>query len=164
MVQTPQRISGPLSVTFTLSRLGSAVADELATALEPLGIEPRTFRLLRILQVSQGESQRALAELLGLHPSRMVILIDELEKRKLVRRRPHASDRRAHTIVVTPGGKELLKKAFNIAVKIETRLCSGLADSEREQLLNVLEKLRPAEPMPEVHAKLLAILAAEHTG
>jgi DNA-binding MarR family transcriptional regulator len=145
---TGHPVTGPLAATFLLSRLGASVGHELAAALEPLGIEPRHFGLLRTLIVLEGESQRAVGEALGLHPNRIVALVDDLESRDLVRRQPHPSDRRAHTVVVTESGRDLLKKAFTRAVAIETRLCSELQAEERELLLNLLNKLQPLEPSP----------------
>jgi DNA-binding MarR family transcriptional regulator len=147
--------AAPPSVAFTVSRLGFAVGDQLARALEPLGIEPRHFGLLRALAVTEGQSQRAIGDALSLHPNRMVALVDDLERMRLVRRRPHPTDRRAHTVVLTARGKDLLDRAFKIAIGIETDLCAGLGPGEREELLALLGKLRSADAgRPGVHPGL----------
>ena len=41
-------------------------------------------------------------------PSRMVALVDELEQRGLVERRPHPSDRRVRALYLTAEGREML--------------------------------------------------------
>jgi DNA-binding MarR family transcriptional regulator len=135
-------------VAFSVSRLGAAVGSELSRALQPLAIEPRHFGLLRALSNSEGETQRAVGAALGLHPNRMVALVDELEKRKLVRRRPHPSDRRAHTVVLTPAGEKLLQEAFMFAMGIERTLCADLSEDERGQLLGLLSRLRVIDGTP----------------
>ena len=155
----PRGVGGPPSVAFIVSRLGATVGSELARALRPLGIEPRHFGLLRALSRSEGDSQRAVASRLGLHPNRMVDLVDELETRRLVRRRPHPSDRRAHTVVLTPSGEKLLQKAFLLAVGIERSLCADLSEDERRLLLDLLERLRTDDASPPgVHPGLAGTL------
>ena len=59
-------------------------------ALEPVGIDPREFLLMRFVAASEGQSQQALAERLGVPASRMVALVDRLEEAGLVERRPNA--------------------------------------------------------------------------
>ena len=147
--------AAPPSVAFLVSRLGLEVGNRLAEGLAPLGIEPRHFGLLRMLSVSEGQSQRAIGEALDIHPNRMVALVDDLERLRLVQRRPHPSDRRAYALVLTDKGKRVLQKAFEVAFQIEQDLCAGLEPAERTQLLSLLGKLRPLyEGPPGVHPGL----------
>ena len=97
--------AAPPSVAFLVSRLGLEVGTRLAKDLSPLGIEPRHFGLLRTLAMSEGQSQRAIGQALDIHPNRMVALVDDLERLRLVQRRPHPTDRRAYALVLTDKGK-----------------------------------------------------------
>lgn len=142
----PGPASAPPSVAFAVSRLGYEVGDRLADALKPLGIEPRDFGLLRALAMSDGQSQRAIGNSLNLHPNRMVALVDELERKRLVRRRPHPTDRRAHAVVLTPSGRRLLDQAIQLAIGIEQELCADLQPAERDDLLRLLARLRTRDP------------------
>ena len=135
--------AAPPSVAFLVSRLGFEVGNRLAEGLAPLGIEPRHFGLLRTLATSEGQSQRAIGQALDIHPNRMVALVDDLERLRLVQRRPHPSDRRAYALVLTEKGKRVLQKAFEVAFKIEQELCADLDPGERSELLSLLGKLRP---------------------
>jgi DNA-binding MarR family transcriptional regulator len=154
--------AAPPSVAFLVSRLGFEVGNRLAEGLAPLGIEPRHFGLLRMLAVSEGQSQRAIGEALDIHPNRMVALVDDLERLRLVQRRPHPSDRRAYALVLTDKGKRVLQKAFEAAIQIEQELCAGLEPAERSQLLSLLGKLRPLyEGPPGVHPGLSGEPSAE---
>jgi DNA-binding MarR family transcriptional regulator len=147
--------AAPPSVAFAVSRLGYEIGGQLAEALKPLGIEPRHFGLLRALAMSDGQSQRAIGDSLNLHPNRMVALVDELERKRLVRRRPHPTDRRAHAVVLTASGRRLLDQAFQLAVGIEQELCADLQPAERDQLLRLLARLRTGDPEhPGVHPGL----------
>jgi DNA-binding MarR family transcriptional regulator len=135
--------AAPPSVAFLVSRLGFEVGTRLAEGLAPLGIEPRHFGLLRALAINEGQSQRAIGEALDIHPNRMVALVDDLERLRLVQRRPHPTDRRAYALVLTPKGRRALQKAFEIAIDIENSLCADLTPDERSELLSLLGKLRP---------------------
>src|ERR1700677_3645319 len=129
------------SVGFTLSSLGYAVARGFLEILAPLDIEPRDFALLRALTASQGDSQQAIGERLGIPASRMVGFIDSHEARGLIERRPDPADRRVHALHLTDAGRELLARAFAIAVAYEQELCGDLSSQEREQLLDLLQRV-----------------------
>jgi len=129
------------SVGFTLSSLGYAVARGFTGALVPLEIEPRDFALLRALVASQGDSQQAIGERLGIPASRMVGFIDAHEARGLIERRQDPADRRVHALHLTDAGQELLARAFTIAVAYEQELCGDLSSPEREQLLELLQRV-----------------------
>lgn len=140
-------------VGFTLSSLGYAVAAGFRERLAPLGLEPREFALLRAIGDGGGASQHAISEQLGIPASRMVALIDALEGRGLVERRPHPGDRRARALHLTPRGRSLLLEAFEVAVAFELALCAGLAPDERERLLSLLGAVTSTLGLaPGVHA------------
>src|SRR5437870_12852318 len=82
------------SVAFMLSSLGYAISRRFHQTLEPLELEPGEFALLRAVAANEGESQNALAERLHISPSWMVAIVDQLERRDLLERKPHARDRR----------------------------------------------------------------------
>lgn len=130
-----------VSVGFTLSSLGYAVSRRFHATLEPLGLEPREFALLRTIAPQQGSSQQAIGEQLQIPPSRMVAFVDALEARGLVERRPNPEDRRARALYLTSDGRELLAKAFELASELEAKLCSGLSASERNSLLAALRSV-----------------------
>ena len=78
-------------------------------ALEPVGIDPREFLLMRFVAASEGQSQQALAERLGVPASRMVALVDHLEDAGLVERRPNPEDRRIRGLHLTRKGVGLAR-------------------------------------------------------
>ncbi len=56
---------------------------------------------MNVVDAAAGQSQQAIAEAIGAPPSRMVAIVDELEQRGLIERRPHPSDRRVHALYLT---------------------------------------------------------------
>jgi DNA-binding MarR family transcriptional regulator len=128
-------------VGFTISATGYAIARRFAATLAPLGLEPRDFALLRTLAASPGLTQQAIAERMGVAPSRMVAFIDSLQNKGLVERRPKPDDRRAHALYLTSAGKRLLERAFRLAIGHEQELTADLSAAEREQLLALLARV-----------------------
>jgi DNA-binding MarR family transcriptional regulator len=142
----------PRSVGFLISQLGFVSSRGFHEALRPLGIDPRQWTLLRYVAQSEGRSQQALAERLGLPPSGMVALVDGLEDAGLLERRPAPADRRVRALYLTPKGRRTLRRAVEVAIAYETELCSGLEAAEREQLIDLLQKLQAERvPRPGVH-------------
>jgi DNA-binding MarR family transcriptional regulator len=138
----------PASVAFTVSRLGYAVSQAFAAGLQPLGIDPQHFGLLRILLFAGGESQRAIGNNLGIPPNRMVALVDDLEARGAVKRDRHPTDRRAYALSLTPEGRKLFDEAFAVARSVEGRLCADLSGDDKQQLLDLLGRLDSLADVP----------------
>lgn len=139
-VMEPGQVLGG-SVGFLLSKLGLTSANAFAAVLQPLGIDPRHFGIMRIIAMTEGRSQQQLGEALMVPASRMVALIDDIEERGLVERRRNPHDRRAHALHLTPKGRKLYDRAVEAATAYEDRLCAALSPDEREQLLNLLRRL-----------------------
>ena len=135
----------PRSVGFLISQLGFFSSKGFMEALEPVGIDPREFLLMRFVAASEGQSQQALAERLGIPPSRMVALVDHLEEAGLVERRADPEDRRVRGLHLTRKGRGVLERAGKIAIDYETRLCAGINREERETLIDLLQKLQASQ-------------------
>jgi DNA-binding MarR family transcriptional regulator len=143
------------SVGFTISTTGYALARRFRELLTPLGLEPREFALLRSVAGSEGVTQQAIAERMRVAPSRMVAFVDSLEARGLLERRQNPDDRRARALYLTPAGRELLGRAFAVAVEHEQRLTSNLNGQERQQLLDLLSRVGVQVGIPPgVHAAM----------
>lgn len=141
-IEEPEVDRAPRSVGFLISQLGFFSSRRFTEALEPLGIGPRDFLLMRFIDASDGQSQQALAERLGIPPSRMVALVDRLEEMGLIERRPDPEDRRVRRLFLTRAGRSVLEKAGKIAIDYETQLCAGINRKEREQLIDLLQRLQ----------------------
>src|SRR5881394_1274056 len=143
------------SAAFLLSTLGFTVSRRFHEMLGPLGLEPGEFALLRAVAASDGEPQNALAERLHISPSWMVAIVDELERRGLLERRPHARDRRVRNLHLTAAGKKLLRQAERQAAKFDRQVADGLGEAEVGQLLDLLDRVAAAlELEPGAHAAM----------
>lgn len=128
-------------VAFLLSQLGYHSSRRWKARLAPLGLDPRQVMVLRRLAADEGRSQQALGDALQIPPSRMVALVDALEQRGLLMRRPSPNDRRVRTLHLTNEGRQLLGELMEISVEHEQQLCRGLQPAERGQLITLLNRL-----------------------
>jgi DNA-binding MarR family transcriptional regulator len=77
---------------------------------DALGISFGRARTVRRL-ARKPMSMRELATALGIDPPHATVVVDDLEKMGLVRRRPHPSDRRVKIVEATREGKAMARRA-----------------------------------------------------
>ena len=124
-----------------LSQLGTHAALAFGRKIKGFGISPPHVGILRWIRDNEGENQRELASHLGVLPSRLVLLLDELETKGLVTRQRSPQDRRNQQLLLTRKGSRLLEKVELIATAHESDLSSALTESERETLIDLCAKL-----------------------
>lgn len=75
-----------------------------------LGLSFARVRALR--RLADGPlTLRGLAERLSADPPYVTLIVDDLEQRRLVRRRPHPGDRRAKLVELTAAGRRAAQRA-----------------------------------------------------
>jgi MarR family transcriptional regulator, transcriptional regulator for hemolysin len=127
-------------------RLWRASHTRIAQALESIGLTPPLFALLNVLGARKGAIQQEIGAAMGIDPSTMVSLIDELETSGLAKRRPHPTDRRAREVVITPKGRRALERARRLATEVDDEVLRGLTAAERRQLLTLLRRALDSAP------------------
>ena len=142
-------------IPFLLSQLGVYLAEDFVHRLEPFGVEPRAYAVMKALSENDGQSQRQLSTQLGIHRNVMVTVIDRLEHLGLVDRMPHPDDRRAFAVTLTQKARELLPKLDGQGVSQENEITASLTDAERKAVLQLLQRMSTAAGLiPGVHPKL----------
>src|SRR5437899_12613891 len=115
-------------------RLWRASHTRTAEALDAIGLTPALFALLNVLGAREGTIQQQLSADMGIDPSAMVKLINELEDAGLAERRRRPGDRRAWEVSITPKGRRALERARQLAAEVEDDVPSGLSAADRRQL------------------------------
>jgi DNA-binding MarR family transcriptional regulator len=116
----------------------AALNDEL---LAPFGIGHRELAVLLFLDAREPESQQQAAQRLGVDRTSMVGLIDGLEGKGLVARRPDPADRRRNVIALTDAGVEALRGATAASDQAERQLLAGLDEGEAERFREFLGRI-----------------------
>lgn len=139
-MNVPQPPKGAFSA-FLLAQIGAHAARQFAERLEPLKLAPPHAGILRMLAQSSGLSQRELAARLGMHASRLVAVIDEMESLGLVVRGGNSEDRRSHSLQLTEQGRRMLAEIGRIGREHNDAVCAALDPDDRAQLANLLQKI-----------------------
>ncbi|MGY1633584.1 MarR family winged helix-turn-helix transcriptional regulator [Geodermatophilus sp. SYSU D01186] len=135
-------------VGYLLTRASALLVRATNAALADHGLRVRSYSALLLACDSRdGMSQRDLAEALGLDPSQVVLLVDELTTAGLVERRPSTTDRRAKLVCATAAGRAARASAQRAAAAAHAEQLQELSDDERDQLRGLLGRLvRAAQP------------------
>ena len=132
---------GGSEAAFLLAQVGAHAAAKFAGRLAEIDMVPAYAGIFRILSATPAISQHALAAALGTVPSRLVGLIDELESKELVERRPHETDRRSYALHLTEKGKLKLGLVGRVARQHRQELLAALSGDEQKQLASFLERI-----------------------
>jgi DNA-binding MarR family transcriptional regulator len=132
------------NVGFLLSRLGARVRQAFADDLAAHGVRPAQYGLLAVLEEQGSAPQQLLGDAMSISRSNMVALVDELEARALVVRRPDPGDRRRHAVQLTDEGRRLVPLLHEVAREHTRRLLEPLSEPERAQLADLLSRLLAA--------------------
>ena len=83
-IDISRKLSGP---AFLLAQVGAHAASKFKERIAAIGLTPPDAGILRLLALTQGINQQDLSAKLGIHPSRLVAILDELERRELLERK-----------------------------------------------------------------------------
>lgn len=133
------QLLGPL-LDLLARRLRGAAEAELAA----FDLRPRHVIGLTLLRDFGEHSQAALAASLGIDPTNVVALLNELESTGLIERRRSPEDRRRHTVVLTPTGAERLAEIENALARLEHRLFAAMDSAEQTALYGLLQRAASA--------------------
>jgi DNA-binding MarR family transcriptional regulator len=122
-------------------RLQVWIFQDFVRSLAAFDIRPAQYSVLIVIEANPGLSQADLGERLGIERARLVRLLDGLERRGLIRRKPSPSDRRSHALHLTREGQRDLEPIKSLAAEHEARLAAHLGPKKRQALLSALRDL-----------------------
>ncbi|MFC9395936.1 MarR family winged helix-turn-helix transcriptional regulator [Streptomyces sp. NPDC057027] len=129
------------TLVFNLGTLGALASDRFAARVEAIGLKPKHAGLLAALDAGSGASQQELAARLGVAPSLIVVLADQLQALGAVERVRDPQDRRRQVLTLTPEGRRLLTRCAEAAEEADAELTAGLGDAQRAALTDALRTL-----------------------
>ena len=100
------------TASFKLGVFGTHITQEFSTRIEKLGLSHKQVGLLAIVDAGLANSQRDIATQLGIAPSLVVALADQLVERGAITRARSTTDRRIQIVQLTPAGTQLLNDAL----------------------------------------------------
>lgn len=129
-------------IGYKLRRAQLAVFQDFLTVFSKMQLRPAEFSVLALIAETPGRKQSEIAERLGIKRANFVALMDGLERRGLAERRQAESDRRSHSLHLTPEGRRFVHKMGAVWAKHESRLIERLGGpEEKDRLLELLNRM-----------------------
>jgi DNA-binding MarR family transcriptional regulator len=138
-VRLPRELAG--STGFLLAMLGIGFKARAVTEVEEAGFHLYDYSVLATLAEGERETQATIAAALGVDPSRVVALLDSLERRELVQRQRDPHDRRRHLVRITTAGERELARIRIVVRRIEDAFFESLDEESRAALHGLLTRL-----------------------
>ncbi|MGH6654295.1 MAG: MarR family winged helix-turn-helix transcriptional regulator [Actinocrinis sp.] len=126
---------------YLLKHAQERLTELTSAALAPYGLSGRELAVLLVLADGEPASQQEAAGRLGIDRTSMVAMVDALEAKDLVERRPHPADRRRNVVALTAHGRDTVKKATRASEEAEREFLKPLGQGAGPQFKAVLRAL-----------------------
>jgi DNA-binding MarR family transcriptional regulator len=125
---------------YLIERLHQIAEIHFLEEAGEFGVTSVQFGAMLVIDANPGVDQIRVAN--ALHRDRTTIsgVVDRLEAKRLIVRRPHREDRRAKALFMTPAGKRLLEKLRPAAARAQRRILESFGDEEKIVLVKLLER------------------------
>jgi DNA-binding MarR family transcriptional regulator len=139
---------GPLAnwIGFHLRLAQNASFQAFAREASGIDLQPGRFATLMIIGRNPGISQTVLSRANALDKSSLTPVLNDLVRRRLVRRVRAKDDRRSYRLTLTSAGEELLAKLTACAARHEQHLEEVVGPSDRARFLQILKQLVAGVP------------------
>ena len=126
---------------YNARRAALAVIEVFLQRMAVYDLRPVDFSVLSLITHNPGITSRQLCTTLGILPPNLVGMINSLEQRELIVRRPHPRDGRAMGLHLTAAGQKLMRDAERTAAALEAEVAGRLSASESKTLIRLLKKI-----------------------
>ena len=129
------------STCFQLGIAGAQITRSFSLLIQHTGLTHKQVGLLAVVDTAQASSQREIAARLGVAPSLVVSLVDQLTSLGAVRRTRSRTDRRVQVIEITDEGRGLLRLAADVVETLDIDLRKHLSPGDQQDLDRLLPLL-----------------------
>lgn len=126
---------------YNARRAALAIIERFLVRMAEFNLRPVEFSVMSVIHHNPGVTSRQLCAALNLLPPNLVGLVQSLETRGLLVRKPHPTDGRAVGLHPTPGGRALMLQAEQAAQQAETAKALGLTAAQHKTLRDLLQKV-----------------------
>ncbi|HHY72410.1 MAG TPA: MarR family transcriptional regulator [Bacillus bacterium] len=130
-----------LKVFIVLSRAFQSIKKRVEEDIKCLGLNPTEFAVLELIYSKGDQPIQKIGEKVLIASSSITYVVDKLEKKNLLERKPCPKDRRITYAVITPSGIEFMDEVFPKHKAAINEICSGLDADEKQILIQLLKKL-----------------------
>ncbi len=130
------------NVAFRMDSITSRLNQELRdSVLRDLDLTHAHFRVLQVLYEVDGQQIGDIARSIVIRQPALSRVIDQMEARKLVRRKQDKNDSRYTRVFLMPAGRRSYENAWPAGHQIIVRALEGISAEEREVLRELLTRI-----------------------
>ena len=126
---------------YLIRRLHQRSTAHFATATSGLNITQIQLSILLVLRDRPGIDATSISDLIGSDRTTIRQALLVMEKRSLIRRVAHASDRRMKRLEITGAGENIAEQASALVIDLGDAILRGLSSSENKLFRQLLAKL-----------------------
>lgn len=130
-----------LKLFVVLSRAHRAITDRVVEDIRRYHLNTTEFAVLELLYHKGAQPIQQIGKKVLLSSGSITYVVDKLEQKQLLVRKPCPKDRRVIHAVITDEGKKLMDAIFPEHRKAIQEIFSGLSEKEKEWLISLLKKL-----------------------
>jgi DNA-binding MarR family transcriptional regulator len=129
----------PFLAMSSVLRLHALMTSALEAELKTYKFALSDYLMLKTLELSDDGTRllSRVARHLLVHPTTVTLIADRLEKRRLLKREAHPSDRRATLVTITPQGRKITAEATRALEQVNYGL-PGMTPAKAKQFVSTL--------------------------
>jgi DNA-binding MarR family transcriptional regulator len=141
-------------------------AHQFSTAVfmeeaKSVALTPVQFSALIVISDRPGVDAKRVSDLIFFDPSTIGNVLDRLEKRGLIVRKPGLEDRRTKRLFLTAAGAAVIQKIIRRIPEISKRILAPLSARERRLFVSLLSRLVGATELAGKHKKISVALLTD---
>lgn len=130
-----------LKLFIVLTRALQSINKRVEEDIKSMGLNPTEFAVLELIYSKGEQPIQKIGEKVLIASSSITYVVDKLEKKKFLTRKPCPKDRRVTYATITEEGTKFMDEVFPNHRTAIHEICSGLASNEKEVLIQLLKKL-----------------------
>ncbi|MDT8861077.1 MarR family transcriptional regulator [Alkalihalobacillus sp. MEB130] len=130
-----------LKLFVVMTRAMESVTKRVEEDIKGYGLNPTEFGVLELLYSKGNQPIQKIGEKVLLASSSITYVVDKLEKKELLIRKPCPKDRRVTHATITEKGTQLMTEIFPKHKAAVQEIFGGLETNEKDLLIDKLKKL-----------------------
>ncbi|WP_372459126.1 MarR family winged helix-turn-helix transcriptional regulator [Alkalihalobacillus deserti] len=130
-----------LKLFVVMSRAMQSVTKRVEEDIKSYGLNPTEFAVLELLYSKGEQPIQKIGEKVLLASSSITYVVDKLEKKSFIHRKPCPKDRRVTYAAITEDGTNLMGDIFPKHREAIQEIFAGLESDEKKELIIQLKKL-----------------------
>lgn len=129
------------SLGFILNKLNTKLKNELLQRLKEYDVTPEQWSVLNRLWIQEGITPRELSDIIFKDKPNTNRILEKLQIKKLIVRKPHPVDKRAFQIFLTKRGWTLKDKLIPIVTQLLEETTIGISKSKILDIKKLLNQM-----------------------